>query len=357
MVGYWPPGSWRRRIAVGSAATQTIRPGAADDFRAAYVTSQDIAEGKRVADTSCTRCHGSIGISTAKRVPHLAGQRAVYLHLELQAYKSGARGKGMMADATKFLSEDALIKVAAWYSVLDPPQPTPAASTREVASGPDPVGAGQAAAASCAGCHGEAGISKTPGMPNLVGQDPKYLAAATAAYQNGRRKHEMMKALVATLSQADVGSIAQFYASQEPGRARTPAAGNRAAGKAASAACVRVPWSRRRQHGSDAEPRRPRCAIFRRGHARLQGRFARGSRDEGTRDCDGDSALGDLAAYYASLQPQAPRLVRPLGTADWAERCDRCHGVNGNSTDPRVPALAAQRADYLERTLNAVSDW
>ena len=35
------------------------------------------------------------------------------------------------------------------------------------------------------------------------------------------------------------------------------------------------------------------------------------------------------------------------------ERCDRCHGVNGNSTDPRVPALAAQRADYLERILNA----
>ena len=105
---------------VGLAATETVRPGAADDFRAAYVTSQDIAEGKRVADASCTRCHGSNGISTAKRVPHLAGQRAVYLHLELQAYKSGARGKGMMADATKFLSEDALIKVAAWYSVSRP---------------------------------------------------------------------------------------------------------------------------------------------------------------------------------------------------------------------------------------------
>ena len=115
---------------MGLAATETVRPGAADDFRAAYVTSQDIAEGKRVADASCTRCHGSNGISTANRVPHLAGQRAVYLHRELLAYKSGARGKGMMADATKFLSEDALIKVAAWYSVLDPPQPTPAASTR-----------------------------------------------------------------------------------------------------------------------------------------------------------------------------------------------------------------------------------
>ena len=34
----------------GPAATETVRPGAADDFRAAYATSQDIAEGKRVAD-------------------------------------------------------------------------------------------------------------------------------------------------------------------------------------------------------------------------------------------------------------------------------------------------------------------
>ena len=82
----------------------------------------------------------------------------------------------MMADATKFLSEDALIKVAAWYSTLDPAQPAPAATTGAAA---DPVSAGKAAAASCAGCHGAAGISKTPGMPNLVGQDPQYLTAAT----------------------------------------------------------------------------------------------------------------------------------------------------------------------------------
>jgi cytochrome c553 len=35
------------------------------------------------------------------------------------------------------------------------------------------------------------------------------------------------------------------------------------------------------------------------------------------------------------------------------QRCDRCHGINGNSTDPRLPALAAQRVDYLETVLNA----
>jgi cytochrome c553 len=44
---------------------------------------------------------------------------------------------------------------------------------------------------------------------------------------------------------------------------------------------------------------------------------------------------------------------KPLTVAQWVERCDRCHGVNGNSTDPRSPALAAQRIDYHERVLRA----
>jgi cytochrome c553 len=42
-----------------------------------------------------------------------------------------------------------------------------------------------------------------------------------------------------------------------------------------------------------------------------------------------------------------------LTTAEWAQRCDRCHGVDGNSSDPRLPALAAQRVDYLEKVLHA----
>jgi cytochrome c553 len=66
-----------------------------------------------------------------------------------------------------------------------------------------------------------------------------------------------------------------------------------------------------------------------------------------------DAVATDLAAWYAGLQPQPPKLAKTLSTDDWAQRCDRCHGVNGNSTDPRLPALAAQRAEYLEGILKA----
>ena len=64
-----------------------------------------------------------------------------------------------------------------------------------------------------------------------------------------------------------------------------------------------------------------------------------------------DAAARNIAAYYAALQASGQR--KPLSTAEWAQRCDRCHGTNGNSTDPRLPALAAQRIDYLAKVLDA----
>jgi cytochrome c553 len=66
-----------------------------------------------------------------------------------------------------------------------------------------------------------------------------------------------------------------------------------------------------------------------------------------------DTAVKNLAAFYAAQQPQPTKVEKPLTTAEWVQRCDRCHGINGNSTDVRVPAIAAQRADYLEKSLQA----
>ena len=65
------------------------------------------------------------------------------------------------------------------------------------------------------------------------------------------------------------------------------------------------------------------------------------------------AAAKNLAAFYASQQPQPIKVPRGLTTAEWVQRCDRCHGVNGNSIEPDLPALAGQRQDYLEKVLNA----
>jgi cytochrome c553 len=64
-----------------------------------------------------------------------------------------------------------------------------------------------------------------------------------------------------------------------------------------------------------------------------------------------DGAIKNVSTFYANQEPKQPNVRKPLTAEEWAQRCDRCHGVNGNSADPRLPALAAQRVDYLEKVL------
>jgi len=66
-----------------------------------------------------------------------------------------------------------------------------------------------------------------------------------------------------------------------------------------------------------------------------------------------ESDMQDLAAFYAAKTPQ-PRVVRkPLTAREWMARCDRCHGVDGNSTDPRHSRLSGQNETYLVKALQA----
>ena len=58
------------------------------------------------------------------------------------------------------------------------------------------------------------------------------------AYKGGQRKNDMMKSMLASVTDADIDNIALYYALQKPARAQTPAPGDQAAGKAAAAACA-----------------------------------------------------------------------------------------------------------------------
>ena len=348
-------GVWTCSAPLGHAApTIALNPDSRVDLRSAYATTQEVAEGKQLAEASCARCHGLNGISTTDGVPHIAGQRPAYLHFEMRVYQSGGRDNKPMTDAVKFLSDDALMKVAAYYGSLDPAPPSAPARSKAAPAKADPVAAGKSAAAGCAGCHGEVGISKTPGMPNVVGFDPKYFVAAINAYKRGDRKHDMMKTLVSALSDADVKNMALFYALQKPDRAKTPAQGNPEAGKAAAASCTGCHG----EGGVSANPATPGIAgqdaqYF----VAAMRAYKSGTRTDpsmkGPASATDDNALGSLAAYFAAQQPKAPKVAKPLTVAELAQRCDRCHGINGNSTDLRTPSLAAQRLEYLVKVLRA----
>ena len=339
--------------ALGPAAAQAPRfkPGAGDDLRAVYASAADIAEGRRVAESSCARCHGLNGISTAKGTPHIAGQRAGYLHLQLRAYQKRQKG-GAMESAVRFLRDDALVAVSAYYASLEPARPAPGGA--RPAADADPLAAAKSGAAACGGCHGEAGVTSMPGMPSLAALEPKYFVAAMSAYKSGERRHDMMKSFAAPLTDPALQGLALYYALQKPARAQTPAEGDAAAGKKAAAACAGC-------HGESGVSSVP-------GTPSLAGQDAQylvaatlaykdGSRRDETMKAPAaaldERALKDVAAFYAAQEPQAPEVRKPLSLAEWTARCDRCHGVNGNSTDPMVPALASQRADWLEQVLAA----
>lgn len=343
-AGYTPP-----------AGAQGLKgkTGADDDLRAVYANAADVADGKRIVEGTCAGCHGVLGISKLPGVPHLAGQRPAYLYLELRAYQSGARGDSAMGNTVKPLNDSALVKVAAYYASLDPPQPA-AVSGKPAAAKPDPAQAGKTAAAACAGCHGDAGISKIPGTPSLVGLDPKYLVAAMKSYKSGQRKNDTMKSMLAAVADADLSNIALYYALQKPVRAPTPAAGDQAAGKTAAAACAGC-------HGDKGVSTNPSIPSLAGQDAEYLASALRGYKDGSRADETmtglaaslDESSAKNLAAFYANLPPQPTNVRKPLTTAEWAQRCDRCHGVSGNSTDPRLPALASQRVDYLEKVLHA----
>jgi cytochrome c553 len=57
-------------------------------------------------------------------------------------------------------------------------------------------------------------------------------------------------------------------------------------------------------------------------------------------------AVGMHAAVQAAGDPSA-------GQAIASEKCQACHGLDGNSSDPQYPRLAGQYADYMVHSLSA----
>jgi cytochrome c553 len=328
----------------------TVKPAAGEDLRPVYANAADIAEGKRVAESACARCHGALGISPARGTPHIAGQRAGYLHQQLRAYQQGSRPQSPMSGAVRFLRDDALVNVAAYYASLEPPRPSGAKAKAES----DPLQAGASAAAACGGCHGESGVTATPGTPSLAGLEPKYFAAAMAAYKSGGRRNDLMKSFASGLSDPSIGNIALHYALQKPQKAKTAAAGDAAAGKTAAAACAGC-------HGETGVSSIPGTPSLAGQDAQYLAAATQAYRDgarsdetmKGPAAALDAKAVKDVAAFFAAQTPHAPNVRKPLSLADWTARCDRCHGVNGNSLEPSIPALAAQRADWLEISLGA----
>jgi cytochrome c553 len=81
----------------------------------------------------------------------------------------------------------------------------------------------------CAQCHGEAGNSDIPDVPDLGGQDPLYVYKQLADYKAGTRTSSIMNEAAKGLSDRDMADLSTFYAAQKPFQSKPQAASRPAA--------------------------------------------------------------------------------------------------------------------------------
>jgi cytochrome c553 len=72
---------------------------------------------------------------------------------------------------------------------------------------------GRKASSFCVNCHGAEGVSKTPEVPNLGGQNPAYLVEQIRKFGNGERVNPFMQGVIKVLKDEDRMNIALFYGS------------------------------------------------------------------------------------------------------------------------------------------------
>lgn len=341
---------------LGAALTRPVQQAE----RSALFPSKSMLElGRAVADTACATCHGMDGMQTGMGQPYLAGQRAIYLYRVLQVHQERELEDDSKQQVVHFLNDEAMLSVAAYYASLSRPGKTGLreVTVDEILTADEPFSAIREALVKCVKCHGETGNSTASGKLNLTAQDPEYFVASMNDYIDGSRKHKLMKRLAGRLDDSTIRQMGIFYAVQEPTGTRTQGEGDVEAGRLLAEKCGTC-------HGEDGNAEAKDTPSLAGQDARYFVKAMKAYK-EGKRQhedmieaADGlnEADFNNLATFYANQKPVRREVRRPLKTTEWIARCERCHGINGNSIDPRFPMLAGQNRDYLKAAIQAYAN-
>jgi len=174
---------------------------------------------------ACSSCHGARGEGNAAGgFPRIAGQSQYYIVRQLESYADGSRENPVMAPMAKAMSREQRDAVGAYYAGLGPAAPQKqkqaaagAAATRTRGAVLATVGDEKRQVQACANCHGPGGRGEPPVYPYLAGQHAGYLAASLAEWKSGKRNNDpskQMPFIAGQLTDEDIKSLAQYYASQ-----------------------------------------------------------------------------------------------------------------------------------------------
>ncbi|MGH8284572.1 MAG: c-type cytochrome [Steroidobacteraceae bacterium] len=171
--------------------------------------SDDEFASVREALQTCVACHGERGASPQfPQYPILAGQHYYYLYLQLRDFKSGVRKNELMAPFVQTLEADQMKLIATYFSQQSWPAVGHAADPAKVAVARAAIDSGE-----CVSCHlGD--FRGASGVPRLAGQHPEYLTKTMLDFKGRARNNAPDKgALLATFSEKDIESLADYFAS------------------------------------------------------------------------------------------------------------------------------------------------
>ena len=179
--------------------------------RAQEKSAPDLAAGESKYNGSCVACHGASGASQIEANPILAGQHFEYTRKQLLAYQSGERKNAIMAGMVAPLAAADIDNIAAFLaaakSVIAGALDIDLARTGENLYR---AGDGERALPACAACHGPAGAGVAPHYPRLSGQYAPYTRQTMLEFKSGARADEVMNAVAAELTEAEIDALAEY---------------------------------------------------------------------------------------------------------------------------------------------------
>ena len=200
--------------AIVSAAACAQEPAAA--------AKPDLAKAQQIVNQVCAACHGADGNSAAAANPHLAGQDADYITLQLAHFKAGIRVNAVMQGMASTLT-DADMKALGIFFSQQKPKGLTANDPASIKVAQTLYRGGDAASGvpACASCHSPTGAGIPKNYPRVGGQYADYSYAQLKAFKAGERgadkdgkdvNGKIMATIAGRMTDAQMKAVADYMA-------------------------------------------------------------------------------------------------------------------------------------------------
>jgi cytochrome c553 len=167
----------------------------------------------KIAETTCSSCHGPKGLSTTVTAPKLAGQQPSYVVKQLEEVLSGKRKSDDMKACVDGAKPDDFAGLGAYFST-QPAAPARGGDGALAAAGRKLFEEGNngTGVSACTSCH-EAGALGSDKHPRLAGQHREYITKQIQAFKSGARSNDkgrQMRNVAVKLSDEEIAAAAEY---------------------------------------------------------------------------------------------------------------------------------------------------